>query len=56
MYLENNNNMIRWDGSTDELVNLMKSLKGVKELIDVELSELQQLLDNTSRYLNDIND
>jgi hypothetical protein len=34
----------------------MKQLKGVKDLIDLELSELQHLLDNTSRYLNDINE
>jgi hypothetical protein len=34
----------------------MKSLKGVKDMIDLELSELQHLLDNTSRYLNDINE
>lgn len=39
----------------EELNNLMDALKEVKNLIDFELGELQLLLDNTSKYLNDRN-
>ena len=34
----------------------MNRLQNVKDVIDMELSELQNLLDNTSRFLSDIND
>ena len=34
----------------------MITLRGVKETIDFELSSLQNILDNTSTHLNDINE
>ena len=40
----------------DDLNKLMIGLRNVKDTIDIELSELQSLLDNTSRHLTDIND
>ena len=40
----------------DDITKLMNALQNVKDTIDIELSELQGLLDNTSKYLSDIND
>lgn len=47
---------MKWQGSVGDLVQLMNTLKGVKESINLELSELQGLLDNTSKYLSNINE
>lgn len=52
---EGRRDVFKLDGSVEGLKELMASLKEVKDLIDGELGELQRLLDNTSKYLNDVN-
>ena len=55
-YNPSNQGLNKWQGSIDELNKLMQVLKGVRDSLDNQLNNLQQILDNTSKYLADMNE